>query len=62
MRETTKESPVDRGEVTMPGRCQLCGEVGKVLGIPGAPQPNQFCARCAIEWAEAPADDDEGEG
>ncbi|HVI74522.1 MAG TPA: hypothetical protein VM683_06015 [Anaeromyxobacteraceae bacterium] len=63
MRETTKESPVDRGEVVVEGRCQICGLQGQVLGIPGAPQPNQFCERCAIEYAEAPGsqDDDEGE-
>lgn len=62
MRESTKESPVDRGEVEVDGRCQICGAQGRVLGIPGAPQPNQFCARCAIEYAEAPGGEDDGDG
>lgn len=57
MRESTKESPVDRGEVVVAGRCQICGEMGRTLGIPGAPQPNQFCEKCAIEYAEAPGTD-----
>jgi hypothetical protein len=60
MRESTKESPVDRGEVLVEGRCQICGEEGRVLGVLGAPHPNQFCERCAIEYAEAPGSDDEG--
>jgi hypothetical protein len=59
MRESTKESPVDRGEVEVTGRCQMCGEFGITLAIPGAPAPNQFCERCAIEYAEMPAEDDE---
>ncbi len=59
MRESTKESPVDRGEVEVTGRCQMCGELGNTLAIPGAPAPNQFCERCAIEYAEMPAEDDE---
>ncbi len=59
MRESTKESPVDRGEVEVAGRCQMCGELGITLAIPGAPAPNQFCERCAIEYAEMPAEDDE---
>lgn len=62
MRESTKESPVDRGQVVVEGRCQLCGAQGQVLGVPGAPQPNQFCERCAIEWAEAPGTEDEAAG
>jgi uncharacterized protein (DUF983 family) len=61
MRESTKESPVDRGEVVVEGRCQICGQQGRVLGIPGAPQPNQFCERCAIEYAEAPGSDDDAD-
>jgi hypothetical protein len=59
MRESTKESPIDRGEVTLVGRCQLCGELGTTIAVPGAPEPNQFCARCAIEYAEAPSPEDE---
>jgi hypothetical protein len=59
MRESTKESPVDRGEVRVDGRCQVCGEIGLTLAMPGAPAPNQFCQRCAIEYAEAPAGDED---
>ena len=59
MRESTKESPVDRGEVEVTGRCQMCGELGITLAIPGAPAPNQVCERCAIEYAERPADEDD---
>ena len=62
MRESTKESPVDRGEVSLSGRCQLCGAIGTTVALPGVPPPNQFCPRCAIEYAEAPAaGDEEGE-
>jgi hypothetical protein len=59
MRETTKESPIDRGEVVLTGRCQICGAEGRTLAMPTAPAPNQFCERCAIEFAEAPVPDDE---
>jgi hypothetical protein len=59
MRETTKESPIDRGEVPLEGRCQICGAEGRTLAMPSAPPPNQFCERCAIEYAEAPIPDDE---
>ncbi|HEX9289660.1 MAG TPA: hypothetical protein VF904_09055 [Anaeromyxobacteraceae bacterium] len=59
MRESTKESPVDRGEVIVEGRCQVCGEIGRTIAMPGAPPPNQFCERCAIEYAGAPAGDDD---
>ncbi len=59
MRESTKESPVDRGEVVLTGRCQVCGQDGRTIAMPGAPAPNQFCERCAIEWSEAPATDDD---
>ena len=59
MRESTKESPIDRGEVVLSGRCQLCGAVGQTIAVPGAPAPNQFCERCAIEYAESPVPDDE---
>ena len=31
MREQTKESPIDRGEVEVAGRCQVCGELGRVI-------------------------------
>jgi hypothetical protein len=57
MRNSTDESPMDRGEVEIPGRCQVCGAEGKVVAVPGAPPPNEFCARCAIEYGEAAAAD-----
>jgi hypothetical protein len=60
MKERTKESPIDRGVVEIPGRCQVCGAEGKTLAVPGAPPPNEFCARCAIEYGEtAGGDEDE---
>lgn len=59
MREPTKESPLDRGEVELKGSCQLCGAEGRVVAVPGAAPPNAFCARCAIEYAEVARDDDE---
>ncbi len=59
MRESTKQSPVDRGEVVLTGRCQVCGQEGQTLAMPGAPAPNQFCERCAIEWSEAPATEED---
>ncbi len=55
MRESTKESPVDRGEVSLVGRCQICGVKGKTIAVPDAPAPNEFCPSCAIEYAESPA-------
>lgn len=60
MREPTKASPEDRGEVTVPGTCQVCGEEGRVIALPGAPPPNAFCPRCAIEYGATAAADDEG--
>jgi hypothetical protein len=59
MKEPTKESPLDRGQVEMEGRCQVCGEPGRVTALPGAKPPNAFCAKCAIEYGEAPEDDEE---
>ena len=53
MREATKESPQDRGEVLVSGTCQMCGAEGPVIA------PNAFCARCAIEYAEVASDDDD---
>jgi hypothetical protein len=63
MKEATKESPLDRGQVELQGICQGCGARGRVIAVPGAPPPNEFCARCAIEYGEsvvgeAAADDD----
>lgn len=59
MRESTKESPLDRGEMQVEGRCQACGQMGRTVAMPGAPVPNQFCARCAIEYAEVARGEDE---
>jgi hypothetical protein len=58
VKEQTKESPQDRGEVLLPGVCQVCGAEGPVIAVPGAPTPNAFCARCAIEYGEAVTDDE----
>jgi hypothetical protein len=62
MKEATKESPLDRGQVELQGTCQVCGARGRVIAVPGAPEPNEFCPRCAIEYGEsvgeAAADDD----
>jgi uncharacterized protein (DUF983 family) len=58
MRISTDESPTERGEVELPGRCQVCGEEGRTIAVPGAAQPNAFCARCAIEYGEAAGDED----
>lgn len=62
MRETTKESPLDRGEVELPGRCQVCGAEGKTIAVPAAPPPNEFCPRCAIEYGETAAADEDDAG
>ncbi len=59
MREPTKKSPEDRGEVVIPGVCQSCGEEGETIAVPGAPAPNAFCRKCAIEYGlEAAGEDD----
>ena len=52
MRESTDESPIERGEVTVAGRCQVCGATGETIAVPGAPPPNQLCAQCAIEYRD----------
>ena len=59
MKQTTKESPIDRGQVEMPGRCQVCGAEGKTIALPDAPAPNEFCPRCAIEYGETATGEDE---
>lgn len=58
MRDATKDSPVDRGEVVIEGVCQVCGAQGTTIAVPGAPSPNAFCARCAIEYGESLGADD----
>lgn len=59
MREATKESPYDRGQVEATGRCQVCGTEGPIIQVHGAPEPNRFCARCAIEYGEAVGADED---
>ncbi len=59
MREPTKRSPEDRGEAEAVGRCQVCGAQGRIITVPGAPEPNRFCARCAIEYGEAVGADED---
>ena len=49
MREAFKDGPLEQGEVSLPGRCQLCGAVGPTLVVPDAPPPNQLCPRCVME-------------
>ncbi|HZZ84931.1 MAG TPA: hypothetical protein VFE30_10375 [Anaeromyxobacteraceae bacterium] len=59
MREPTKASPADRGEVTLRGRCEICGVEGEVVALPAVEPPNQLCQRCAIEYLESRVGDDE---
>jgi hypothetical protein len=62
MHEGPRESAAERGEVTVPGRCQVCGETGPtMIAVPGAAPPNQLCPRCAIEYQDAVAADAEEE-
>ena len=59
MREPTKKSPEDRGEVVIAGICQACGAEGETIAVPGAPAPNAFCRACAIEYGlEAEGEDE----
>lgn len=59
MKEPTKESPIDRGEVLVPGVCQVCGVEGPTIEVPGAEPPNAFCPACAIEYGETAVEDDD---
>ena len=34
MRENFKEGPLGQGEVSRPGRCQVCGAIGTTLVVP----------------------------
>lgn len=58
MKEPTKNSPQDRGEVEARGVCQVCGALGRVISVPGAPPPSTFCPRCAIEYGQSALDED----
>jgi hypothetical protein len=58
-KEPTKESPLDRGQVELEGRCQVCGAEGRVIAVPGAEPPNELCARCAIEYGETAVEDED---
>ncbi len=59
VREPTKRSPADRGEVVLEGVCQICGAPGQVVTVPGAPAPNQFCEACAIEYGQGVEEDED---
>ena len=52
MRRSIEESPLERGEVKLAGRCQVCGAAGETIAVPGAPPPNQLCPRCAFEYRD----------
>ncbi len=60
MKEPTRESPQDVGQVVVRGTCQVCGVEGPVIEVPGAPPPNAFCPRCAIEYGQSAVDDEQG--
>jgi hypothetical protein len=53
MRENFKEGPLGQGEVSRPGRCQVCGAIGPTLVVPDAPPPNELCPRCVLEQRDA---------
>jgi hypothetical protein len=53
MRENFKEGPLGQGEVSKPGRCQLCGVVGPTITVPDMPPPNELCPRCVMEQRDA---------
>ena len=62
-----RDEGADEGEPARPGSgrddgtCQVCGEVGRVIAVPGAPPPNELCARCAIEYGETAEEDEDDE-
>jgi hypothetical protein len=62
MREPTKRSPEDRGEVSMAGTCQVCGATGDTIALPGRPPPNQVCRKCAIDYPDVLASDEDDAG
>jgi hypothetical protein len=57
MHEGTRESAAERGEVNVPGRCDVCGAIGPTIVAATAAPPNQLCPRCAIEYQDAVAAD-----
>ncbi len=58
MKDPTKRSPEDRGQVEVRGVCQVCGAQGPVISVPGAPPPSTFCPRCAIEYGQTALDEE----
>jgi hypothetical protein len=46
----------------MAGTCQVCGATGETIATPLRPPPNQVCPRCAIDYSDALAADDEDVG
>ena len=58
MKEPNKPTPQDLGQVEVRGICQVCGALGPVIVVPGAPPPSTFCPRCAIEYGQAAGDED----
>lgn len=46
----------------MTGTCQVCGATGETIAIPGKPPPNQVCPKCAIDYADTLAGDEEDAG
>jgi hypothetical protein len=61
VREPTRASPQDVGQVEEQGNCQVCGAPGPVIAVLGASPPNTFCPRCAIEYGRE-AVEEEGIG
>jgi hypothetical protein len=62
VREPERTTPQDLGQVEVGGTCQVCGAQGKVITVPGAPPPSTFCPRCAIEYGQSAALDEDGLG
>lgn len=58
MKEPSKPTPQDLGQVESRGTCQVCGAQGPVIVVPGAAPPSTFCPRCAIEYGQTSADED----
>ncbi|HEY3445139.1 MAG TPA: hypothetical protein VGK67_02200 [Myxococcales bacterium] len=51
------KSPIERGEGTGRGRCEVCGAEGPIVIVPEAPPPNRLCEKCATEYGIAVAED-----